>query len=174
MEKLDFFEIGKIVNTQGIKGDVRILPTTDIPERFSQLKTVLLDNGKIKKEYNIERVWFHKNFVIVKFKEIEDMTQAEKLKGLSVKIDRKDALPLEKDEYYISDLYDMEVYTQEGEYLGIIKEILFTSSNDVYVVENPSAEKNKSILLPAIKECIKNVNVAENKMIVHIMEGLIE
>ncbi len=174
MGDLEFFEIGKIVNTQGIKGDVRILPTTDEPERFSKLKTVLLDNGKFKKEYNIERVWFHKNFVIIKFKEIEDMTAAERLKGLSVKIERKDALPLKEDEYYISDLYDMEVYTEEEEYLGTIKDILFTSSNDVYVVENPDAEKNKSILLPAIKECIKKVSVAENKMIVHIMEGLID
>ncbi len=173
MKELEYFEIGKIVNTQGIKGDVRVLPTTDEPERFKQLKTALLDNGKTMKEYTIENVWLHKNFVILKFTNISDMTSAEKLKGMSIKINKKDALPLNEDEYYISDLYDMEVYTDTNEYLGIIKDILFTSSNDVYIVTNPNNPTQKDILLPAIKQCILNVNVNENKMIVYLMEGLI-
>jgi 16S rRNA processing protein RimM len=170
MENVEYFEIGKIVNTQGVNGDVRVLPTTDEPNRFLDLETVLLDNGKGKIEYHIEKVWFHKQFVIIKFKEIENMTAAERLKGTSIKIDRKDALPLEDNEYYISDLYDMEVYTDDNQYIGIIKDILFTAANDVYIVENPSDKK--SILIPAIKQCIVNVSVQDNKMIVHMMEGL--
>lgn len=174
MNNIEYFEIGKIVNTQGIHGDIRVLPTTDEPERFSKLKTVLLDNGKLMTEYNIENVWFHKNFVIIKFKEILDMNAAEKLKGLSIKINRKDALPLEKDEYYISDLYDMDVYTDENEYLGIIKDIIFTAANDVYVIENIKSEDKKNILIPAIKQCILDINIKEHKMIIHMMEGLTE
>lgn len=168
MEDIKYFEIGKIVNTQGVKGDVRVVPITDEPERFLKLKVALVDNGKSKKEYPIENIWFHKTFVIIKFKGIDDMTAAEKLKGTSIKIDRKDAIPLEENEYYISDLYDMEVYTDEGEYLGIINDIIFTASNDVYEVKN----NDTTILLPAIKQCILNVNIHERKMTVHMMEGL--
>lgn len=168
MEDIKYFEIGKIVNTQGIHGDVRVVPITDEPKRFLELKTVLVDDGKTKKEYFIENIWFHKNFVIIKFENIDDMNTAEKLKGTSIKIDRKEAIPLKENEYYISDLYDMSVYTDEGEYLGIINDIIFTASNDVYEVKND----NKTILLPAIKQCILNVNLNERKMTVHIMEGL--
>lgn len=168
MEDIKYFEIGKIVNTQGVKGDVRVVPITDEPERFLKLKVALVDNGKSKKEYSIENIWFHKTFVIIKFKGIDDMTAAEKLKGTSIKIDRKDAIPLEENEYYISDLYDMDVYTDEGEYLGIINDIIFTASNDVYEVKN----NDTTILLPAIKQCILNVNINERKMTVHMMEGL--
>lgn len=168
MEDIKYFEIGKIVNTQGVKGDVRVVPITDEPERFLKLKVALVDNGKSKKEYSIENIWFHKTFVIIKFKGIDDMTAAEKLKGTSIKIDRKDAIPLEENEYYISDLYDMDVYTDESEYLGIINDIIFTASNDVYEVKN----NDTTILLPAIKQCILNVNINERKMTVHMMEGL--
>lgn len=172
MNDIEYFEIGKIVNTQGIRGDVRVLPTTDEPERFSKLKKVLLDDSKSMTEYDIENVWFHKGFVIIKFKEILDMNAAEKLKGISIKIDRKDALPLKDGEYYISDLYDMDVYTDENKYLGIIKDIIFTAANDVYVVENPESEDKKNILIPVIKQCILDINIDEHKMIIHMMEGL--
>lgn len=168
MEDIKYFEIGKIVNTQGIHGDVRVIPITDEPKRFLELKTALVDDGKVKKEYTIENIWFHKNFVIIKFENINDMNTAEKLKGTSIKIDRKNAIPLKENEYYISDLYNIDVYTDEGEYLGIINDIIFTASNDVYEVKN----NDVSILLPAIKQCILNVNINERKMIVHMMEGL--
>lgn len=170
MDSVEYFEIGKIVNTQGLHGDLRILPVTDEPKRFLDLKEVIVDNGKSKSIYKIERVWFHKNFVIIKFYEISDMTSAEKLKGTSIKIDRKEALPLNKDEYYISDLYDMDVYTDENEYLGKIDDIIFTASNDVYQVKCDG----KNILLPAIKQCILNVDLNSRKMTVHLMEGLRE
>lgn len=172
MGDLEYFEIGKIVNTQGIHGDVRVLPTTDEPERFSDLNTALLDNGKTMTEYHIQNIWFHKNFVIIKFEEIHDMTEAEKLKGISIKIDRKNAIELKENEYYISDLYDIDVYTDENKYLGIIKDILFTGANDVYIVEVIDGDEKKDILIPAIKQCILNVNVSEHKMIIHMMEGL--
>lgn len=165
----NYFTIGKIVNTQGIKGEVRVIPYTDNPERFKILDWVYVDKKGIITKYEIQNVRYHKQFVLLKFKGIDDMTSAERLKNSDLKIDEKDALPLEEDEYYIRDLYDMKVETQEGELLGEIKDIIFTGANDVYVVKNG---EEKEILIPAIKKCILNVDVENRKMIVKLMEGL--
>lgn len=165
----DYFVIGDIVNTQGIKGEVRVIPCTDDESRFELLDSIFVEQkGKIK-EYNIENVRYHKQFVLLKLEGIDDMTAAEKLKGSVVKIPPEDALPLEEGEYYIRDLYDMEVFTDEGEKLGILSDILFTGANDVYVVK---AEKGKDILIPAIKECILDVDVENKKMTVKLLKGL--
>lgn len=163
------FEIGKIVNTQGIKGDVRVVATTDDIQRFKLIKAVTCTNKNDAKKLEIESVRFHKQFVLLKFKGIDDMTSAEKLKNYIVKIEESEALPLEDDEYYIRDLYDMEVITTDGEKLGIIKDIIFTGANDVYVVKT----EDKDVLIPAIKQCIKNVNVKENVMTIELLNGLI-
>lgn len=164
------FTVGKIVNTHGVKGELKIVPTTDDPKRFKKLKEIYVERKELKK-YNIEAVRFHKAFVLLKLEGIDDMNAAELLKGSTLKIDRKDSLPLKKDEYYISDLYDLGVYTEEDErYLGDIVDIIYTGSNDVYVVKNP--ETKKELLLPAIKQVVKVVNIEEGKMIVHLLEGL--
>lgn len=163
------FEIGKIVNTQGIKGDVRVVATTDDIQRFKLIKTVTCTSKNDTKKMEIESVRFHKQFVLLKFKGVDDMTSAEKLKNYIVKIEESEALPLEDDEYYIRDLYDMEVVTVDGEKLGIIKDIIFTGANDVYVVKT----EDKDVLIPAIKQCIKNVNVKENVMTIELLNGLI-
>ena len=165
-----YFEIGKIVNTQGIKGEVRIIPTTFDPKRFELLESVQIFIGNVTKTLSIENVRYHKQFVLVKFKEINDMNDAEKLKTAIIKIAESDALPLQEDEYYIADLYDMEVKTVSGEYLGIIIEILFTGANDVYIVKDGD---KKEILIPAIKQCIKEVDIEKNEMTVMLLEGLI-
>ena len=170
IEMETMFTVGKIVNTHGIKGELKIVPTTDDPKRFKKLKEVYVERKELKK-YNIEAVRFHKDFVLLKLEGVDDMTAAELFKGSVVKIDRKDSLPLKKDEYYISDLYDLEVYTEEdARYLGIIVDIIYTGSNDVYVVKNETTQKE--LLLPAIKQVIKEVDVAAGKMTVHLLEGL--
>ena len=151
----DYFVIGDVVNTQGIKGEVRVIPCTDDESRFELLDSVFLEQRGKMTEYYIENV--------------DDMTTAEKLKGATVKIPPEDALPLEEGEYYIRDLYDMNVVTDEGEDLGFIKDILFTGANDVYVVK---PEKGKDILIPAIKECILDVDVENKKMTVKLLKGL--
>lgn len=166
------FTIGKIVNTHGIKGELKIMPTTDEPKRFSQLKHILVDRSKLLTPYDIESVRYHKNFVLLKLKGIDDINLAEQLKGSTIKIDRKDSLPLGRDEYYISDLYGLEVYTEEERYLGKLIDIITTGSNDVYVVKNP--ENPKELLLPAIKQVIKKVDLENQKMMVHLLEGLEE
>lgn len=165
----DYFVIGDIVNTQGIKGEVRVIPCTDDESRFELLDSIFVEQKGKMKEYNIENVRYHKQFVLLKLEGIDDMTAAEKLKGSVVKIPPEDALPLEEGEYYIRDLYDMEVFTDEGEKLGILSDILFTGANDVYVVK---AEKGKDILIPAIKECILDVDVENKKMTVKLLKGL--
>lgn len=166
------FTIGKIVNTHGIKGELRIMPTTDDPKRFSKLKTVAIERNKDLTTYDIESVRYHKNFVLLKLKGIEDMTTAEQLKGSSIKIHRKDSLPLDKDEYYILDLFGLQVYTEEERYLGELVDIIATGSNDVYIVKKQ--DSTKELLLPAIKQVIKKVDIENQKITVHLLEGLEE
>ncbi len=166
----NYFTVGNIVNTQGIKGEVRLMPTVDDVSRFKLLDHVFLEQRGSIKRYDIENVRFHKQFVLLKLKGIDDMTMAEALRGAVVKITEDMAIPCGEDEYYIRDLYDMEVFTAEGERLGIISDVIFTGANDVYAV---SAEGRKDILIPAIKQCIINVDVENKKMTVSLPEGLI-
>lgn len=161
------FTIGKIVNTHGVKGEVRVLPSTDDVKRFGKLKEVKVENRTMT-TYEIETVRYHKNFVLLKFKGIDTMNEAELLKNSLLKIDRKDALPLKKDEYYQCDLYGLRVLTDTGRDLGKLTDILMTGSNDVYVVRN----EEKEILIPAIKQCILNVDLEAGEMLVHLLEGL--
>ena len=168
---MKYFEIGKIVNTQGVKGDVRVIPMTDDIRRFDLLKSVLVCNGKTEQVIAIEQVWYHKKFVIIKFEGVHDMNTAEKLRNSMLKIEESEALPLNEDEYYIRDLYEMDVI-ENGEKIGVIKDILFTGANDVYVVKNQ--ETNEEILIPAIKQCILKVDVSNNQMIVSLLTGLRE
>ena len=166
---MGYFEIGKVVGTHGIKGTFKVYPTTEDPSRFELLKEVIFDFRENKEVFKIKNVAYHKNIVLLTVKEIDDINVALKYKDAKILIPDELALPLEEDEYYIRDLYDMEVYTEEGEYLGIISNIMETGSNDVYVI---TKEGTKDLLIPAIKDCIIKVDVAENKMTVKLMEGL--
>lgn len=159
--------IGKIVNTHGVKGEVRVLPSTDDIKRFGKLKEVRVEN-RTSQTYEIEAVRYHKTFVLLKFKGIDTMDQAELLKNSILKINRKDALPLGQDEYYQCDLYGLKVVTDTGRNLGELTDILVTGSNDVYVVR----DEKKEILIPAIKQCILKVDLEAGEMLVHLLEGL--
>ena len=167
----DMFIVGKIVNTHGVKGELRIMPSTDDPKRFSKFKKMYVERKSVE-EYEIESVRYHKNFVLIKFKGIDDMTSAELFKGALLKINREDGAPLAKDEYYISDLFGLKVYTEEERYLGEIVDVIYTGSNDVYAVRKE--DRAKDLLLPAIKQVIKEVNMLERKMTVALLEGLEE
>lgn len=163
-------EIGQIVNTFGIKGFVKVNPWVNDVTRFDNLKKVYIKIRKEQKVLEIEEVKYHKNQVLLKFKGIETVEQAEMLRNAILEIDRKDAIPLEEGEYFIADLLESEVYTDEGEKLGILEDIFNTGSNDIYVVKN---ELGKSILLPRIKDVFKEIDVENKKIIVHLIEGLI-
>ena len=145
------FIIGKIVNTQGIKGEVRVIPETDDITRFELLDSVLILRRGILEEKKIQGVRYHKQFVLLKLDGINDMTTAEGYKNCELQIPAEKALPCGENEYYIRDLYGMAVYTEEGELLGSLSDILFTGANDVYVVQSADPDK-KDILLPAIKQ----------------------
>lgn len=166
----DFLEIGQIVNSYGIKGFFKVVPFTDDITRFDDLKSIYIEKNKKLEKKEIEEVKYHKNLVLLKIKGIDDINDTEQYKNCYLKIDRKDAVELPENTYFITDLIGIEVYTEEGELLGNIVDIFPTGSNDVYVVKD---ELGKQILLPAIGKVIKNVNVEAKKMIVELIPGLI-
>jgi len=161
-----YFEVGVVANTHGLRGLLKVLSYSDDPDKFFKLKSLLIDG----KEYEIGRATANKQFILLKLKGVDDMNSALSLKGKILKIPESDALQLAEGEYYIRDIYDMEVY-EGDELLGIITDILFTGANDVYVVKK---EGVKDLLIPAIKSCILNVNVEAKHMSVKLLEGLRE
>lgn len=166
----DFLEIGQIVNTFGIKGMVKIKPFTDDIRRFDDLKKVYIENNKSRKEYEIEEVKYHKEMVLIKFKGVETVKQAELLRNYYLKVKREDEPELDDGTFYIVDLLGLEVYSDEGNLLGKLEDIYNTGSNDIYVVKN---ELGKQLLLPAISDVIKDINLDEKRIVVHILNGLI-
>ena len=167
MEQL--LQVGVISSTHGIRGEVKVFPTTDDPNRFKKLKQVILDTGREQKDLEIEGVKFFKQFVILKFKGIDNINDIEKYKGKSLYVTREHAVKLKKDEYFIADLIGIQVVSDEGEELGTISDVLQTGANDVYVVSKDGA---KDLLIPAIHACIQNVDVAAGQMEVHLLPGL--
>ncbi|HHV13866.1 MAG TPA: 16S rRNA processing protein RimM [Clostridiales bacterium] len=199
----NYLRVGVISSTHGIKGEVKVFPTTDDVNRFKELKTVFLDTGKnlhpqgkrpvsqengLLKEngpipkgdelipkgneflsLEIEGVKFFKQMVILKFKGIDDINDAEKYRGRDLLVDRENAVKLEEGEYFIYDLIGSEVITDEGETLGSLAEILATGANDVYVVKTG---EGKELLIPSIKECILDVDAEHKKITVHLLNGL--
>lgn len=164
-----YFEIGQIVNTFGIKGFLKIKPFTDENSRFEELKTIYVCKKNEMQEVYIEEVKYQKDMVLLKLKGIDTLEEAEKYKGLFLKIDRKNAKKLPKDTYFIADILGLEVYTDEGELLGKVDDIFKTGSNDVYVVKD---ELGKQILLPSIPEVLKEIDLENEKITVHLIEGL--
>ena len=160
-----FLEISQIVNTFGIKGMIKVKAFTDDIQRFSELKEVLID----EKEYKIQEVKYHKNMVLLQLEGITKIEEAEKLKNEYLKIKRENTIPLEEDTYFVVDLIGLNVYSDENEYLGELIDIFNTGSNDIYVVRR---EEKPQLLLPAIKDVIKQIDIENKKIIVHLIKGL--
>ena len=172
MENMEqFLRVGVISSTHGIRGEVKLYPTTDDPERFLDLDEVILDTGREHKILEIEGVKFFKNQVILKFKGYDNINDIEKYLKKDLLVDREHAVELGENENFIADLIDMEVVTDEGKVLGTLTDVIETGANDVYAVKTP---EGKEILLPAIRDCILDVNVDEKRMTVHVMEGLLD
>ena len=166
------FQVGVITSTHGLKGEVKVFPTTDDPQRFLDLEEVILEKGRIRKTLRIRSVKFFKKYVILGFEGMDRIEDVERLRGSSLLIDRKDALPLEEGEYYIPDLLGLKVVTRESEedvQIGTLKDVLMTGANDVYVVEKTDGGE---LLIPVIEQCIKEVNLEEGFVRVWIMPGL--
>ena len=165
----DMLQVGVITQTHGIKGEVKVFPTTDDAQRFKKLKKVTLDNVKERRELEITSVKFFKNLVILKFKGIDDINEVEKYKKAALFVTREDAVPLGENEYFIADLIGLKVVSDEGEELGTLDDVLQTGANDVYVVKN---DKGEEILVPAIKDCVKNVDIEGGEILLHLLPGL--
>ncbi len=169
MEQL--LRVGVISNTHGIRGEVKVFPTTDDPTRFEGLKEVILDTGKEQLPLHISNVKYFKQFVILKFKEYNNINDIERYKGKDLYVTRKNAVPLEEGEYYIADLIGCKVITDEGNDLGELVDVLETGANDVYIVKT---NEGKEVLLPYIEDCIKEIDIEKKEIIAHIMPGLLD
>ncbi len=170
MQKDDYLQVGVITTTHGIRGEVKVFPTTDDPARFEELEQVMLDTGRALLPLEIQNVKYFKQYVILKFKGIDNINDIEKYTNCPLLVSREDAVELEEDEYFMADMIGMNVYTDEGEKFGKLTDIMETGANDVYVI---STESHGEVLIPAIKDCILDINTEEHKMIIHLINGLI-
>lgn len=165
-----FFQVGVITSTHGLKGEVKVYPTTDYPERFEEIKEVLLDTGRSKIPLEIQSVRYFKNQVILKFKGINDINDIEKYKQCSLWVTRENATPLYEDEYYIADLIGCKVHLEDGSEFGELVQVMQTGANDVYVI---NMKDGREVLIPAIKDCILDVDIEAQKMVIHLLDGLL-
>lgn len=171
--------IGEIVATQGNKGEVRVLAHTEFPERFSTMTEVLLfrRNNNLEPDFTfiVENSRFHKGFVILKLETVDNIDQALALKGLEIKVDRNDVVPLPSGRNYIFELIGLQVVTTEGLVLGEISDVLQTGANDVYIVKPQSGvTDNKEILIPVIAEVVVDINLETGSVLVDLPDGLLE
>lgn len=162
-------QVGVITDTHGIKGEVKVFPTTDDVNRFDYLKKAYIDSKEGLIPVKVNSVKYFKQYVIIKFKGINDINDIEKYKKSPLLVTREDAVPLEEGQYYITDIIGINVYTDDGVNIGTLTEVLQTGANDVYIVRN---SENKEILIPAIKQCILDINLEKKEMKVHLLDGL--
>ncbi|MGI6586717.1 MAG: ribosome maturation factor RimM [Lutisporaceae bacterium] len=166
---LEYLSIGQIINTHGLRGEVKVYPLTDDMSRFEKLEEVYIAENNELVKYEVERIKLLKSTVAVKLKGIDSEEAANKLRNSYIKVDRKSAVKLPKDTYFICDLIDSEVYDEKGRLLGTVKDVLQTGSNDVYVVQSADME----ILIPALKDVVKVIDLENQKIIIETPEGLI-
>ena len=166
----DLLKVGVITTTHGVRGEVKVFPTTDDAERFLELEYVLLDTGRELRRLDIKNVRFFKNLVILKFDGIDNINDIEKYKGKDLWIPREEAQELGEDEYYIADLQGLNVVLEDGTEFGTLRDVMETGANDVYIIDSNELGE---VLLPAIKECILDVDLEKNTMTVHLMKGLL-
>lgn len=170
MENL--LQVGVISSTHGIKGEVKVFPTTDDSRRFSYLKNVQLDMGNHNYIHlEIENVKYFKQLVILKFKGFDNINDIIMYKGKSLFVTREDAVALQKDEYFIADLIGMKVRNEDNTFQAVLKEVMETGANDVYILETTSG---KEVLIPAIKDCILDIDLTKKEMCIHLLDGLLE
>lgn len=167
----DFFQVGIITATHGLKGEVKIFPTTDDPKRFKRLKEVLLDTGKERKKLEIEGVKFFKKFVILRFKGLDSINDVERYRRCSLLVDREHAVRLGRNEYFIADLEGLQVRDEDGTPIGVLKSVMETGANDVYEIE---LSDGRQLLLPAIQQCVLEVDVEAGFIRIHILKGLLD
>ena len=169
-EKLTHFRIGQIVNTQGLKGEVRVYPYVDDINRFDELENFYLDKN-FNQEFEVERVRYKGNMVIMKIKGVDSVEMAERLKTKNLYVSRENSVDLDQDEFFIADLIGLDVFTVAGEKVGTLKDVLQYSANDVYVVKG---DNDKEYLIPSTLKFVPEINIEEKKMIIDPIKGLLD
>lgn len=167
----DLLKVGVITSTHGIRGEVKVYPTTDDLQRFTYLKDCILDTGKEKIPMEVEGCKFFKNQAILKFKGFDNINDIEQYRQAALWVTRENAVPLEEGEFYIADIINAKVYEENEHYLGVLTDVMETGANDVYVVQ---MENGKELLLPAIPQCIIDVNIEEARLVVRLMKGMLD
>ena len=165
----DLLQVGVVTTTHGVRGEVKVFPTTDDSARFNKLQNVILDTGKEKLDMEITNVKFFKNLVIVKFKGYDNINDVERFRQAKLLVTRDNAVELAENEYFIADLIGLKASSDEGEDLGEITDVLQTGANDVYVI---SKEGTPDLLVPAIKDCVVNVDIEAGTIVLHLLDGL--
>lgn len=165
----DLFQIGVITSTHGIKGEVKVFPTTDDNNRFKKLKDCMIEYKGELLPVRAAGCKFFKNMVILKFEDMDSINDVEKYRQCKIYVDREHAVTLKEDEYFMADLIGLAVMTEDGRLLGILEDIIQTGANDVYVVVD---ESKKEWLIPAIRECIRTVSLEKREMTVRLLKGM--
>ena len=166
----DYLRVGVISTTHGVRGEVKVFPTTDDPRRFQELDEVLVDTGSGKQPLAIKDVRFFKNMVILKFEGMDDIDTAMKYKGCDLLVTRENAVPLEPGEFFLCDIIGSTVYEEDGKEFGTLRDVLQTGANDVFVV---TMQDGKEVLLPCIDDCIREIDVEGKRIVAYIMPGLV-
>ena len=166
---MDLYQVGAITQTHGVRGEVKVFPLTDDVMRFKNMKDLILDTGREQITLEVTSARPQKNLVILKFKGYDSINDVEKYKGAKLYVTKENRVACDEDEYFIADLIGLTVVTDDGSVLGTLTDVLQTGANDVYVVH---LEAGKEVLIPAIKDCIKEVDVENGKMVVHLLKGL--
>ena len=167
MENL--LRVGVITTTHGVRGEVKVFPTTDAPQRFKKLKKVILDTGKEQLDLDVQSVKFFKNLVILKFKQFDNINEVEKYKNADLLVTRENAVKLKPGEYFIVDLIGLQGVSDEGENLGELTDVIQTGANDVYVF---TKKGEADLLVPKIPDCVKEINLEKGTVLVHLLPGL--
>ena len=167
----EMLRVGVITTTHGVRGEVKVYPTTDDAERFLELEEIWLDTGKERLPLKIQNVKFFKNMVILKFEGYDDINAVQAWRQMYLLLIREQAVELQEDEYFIGDLIGLHVEDEEGNALGVLRDVLETGANDVYLVSRPG---EKDLMLPAIKDCIREVDLESGIMRVRVLPGLLD
>lgn len=167
MEQL--LRVGVITTTHGVRGEVKVFPTTDDPQRFKKLQKVILDTGKEHMELDVQSVKFFKNLVILKFKQFDNINDVEKYKNADLLVTREHAVKLAPGEYFIADLIGLQGVSDEGEDLGELTDVIQTGANDVYVF---TKLEEADLLVPKIPDCVKEIDLEKGTVLIHLLPGL--
>lgn len=167
----DYFKVGEIASTHGLKGDVKVFPTTDDINRFKGLKECVIRTKKRELAVEVTNCKFVGKFAVLKFKGFDDINDVEQFKHCGIYVAREDAVDLDEDEFYVADLIGVDVFDEDDNKIGILTEVIPTGANDVYTIQK-SDDENDTVLVPAIKDCIKSIDIENNRMVIHMMKGL--